>query len=251
LSSFVPCNEQHGSAWFALADSIIVINGFAILALSLVAYRNCDEKKRNKNCTVAKNNNKRNTYAFEHRSLIYCSLYTGVVHGVQTRAHHQTQDFDFKSFVLFGIIRNMTANVRSWCAVFGTMCMLARGVEAFLPARNAHPTGTTLLRFGGSYLDSLSSASPPQSTPPTMTTNPSLNGQVGGGSDSFLVGILGDLHIDPRKMEDYISGKEHWDKIFTEAGASGLNTALVSLGDLGKQKDPWVAVEGSLYFWKR
>jgi hypothetical protein len=54
--------------------------------------------------------------------------------------------------------------------------------------------------------------------------------------DEFLVGILGDLHIDPRKMEDYATGREQWLPIFEEANGSHGNVALVSLGDLGESK---------------
>eukprot|EP00523_Entomoneis_sp_CCMP467_P009913 CAMPEP_0168736900 /NCGR_PEP_ID=MMETSP0724-20121128/10103_1 /TAXON_ID=265536 /ORGANISM="Amphiprora sp., Strain CCMP467" /LENGTH=608 /DNA_ID=CAMNT_0008784121 /DNA_START=84 /DNA_END=1910 /DNA_ORIENTATION=+ len=55
------------------------------------------------------------------------------------------------------------------------------------------------------------------------------------GSSEFLVGILGDLHIDPRKMEDYIIGREHWQNLFSQT-ADSVKTALVSLGDLGESK---------------
>jgi hypothetical protein len=51
------------------------------------------------------------------------------------------------------------------------------------------------------------------------------------------VGILGDLHIDPRKMEDYETGREHWLPIFEEAKNEHGNVALVSLGDLGESKN--------------
>jgi hypothetical protein len=54
-------------------------------------------------------------------------------------------------------------------------------------------------------------------------------------SDQFLVGVLGDLHIDPRKMEDYEIGRSHWIPIFQNAGHS--NVALVSLGDVGESKN--------------
>lgn len=54
---------------------------------------------------------------------------------------------------------------------------------------------------------------------------------------SFLVGIVGDLHIDPRKMEDYETGKEHWTPIFDKAKKNHGNAALVSLGDLGESKN--------------
>ena len=55
-------------------------------------------------------------------------------------------------------------------------------------------------------------------------------------SDEFLVGVLGDLHIDPRKMEDYGTGRSHFLPIFDEAKAKHGNVALVSLGDLGESK---------------
>ena len=59
-----------------------------------------------------------------------------------------------------------------------------------------------------------------------------------GGFDdsSFLVGILGDLHMDPRKYEDYEQGRDHWVPIFQRARNAHGNVALVSLGDLGESK---------------
>ncbi|KAL9186720.1 hypothetical protein ACHAXT_005958 [Thalassiosira profunda] len=56
-------------------------------------------------------------------------------------------------------------------------------------------------------------------------------------SDEFVVGILGDLHIDPRKMEDYAVGKSHFAPIFDQAKSDGKGAALVSLGDLGESKN--------------
>ena len=55
----------------------------------------------------------------------------------------------------------------------------------------------------------------------------------------YAVGILGDLHIDPRKMEDYQVGREHWISVFQEAKAQvgEEHVALVSLGDLGESKN--------------
>lgn len=53
-------------------------------------------------------------------------------------------------------------------------------------------------------------------------------------ADEFTVGILGDLHIDPRKMEDYETGRDQWMPIFNEAKEQHGNVALVSLGDLGE-----------------
>jgi hypothetical protein len=57
-------------------------------------------------------------------------------------------------------------------------------------------------------------------------------------SDEFTVGILGDLHMDPRTLEDYEAGRSHWLPIFQEAKKKqgDSNVALVSLGDLGESK---------------
>ena len=56
------------------------------------------------------------------------------------------------------------------------------------------------------------------------------------GDDEFTVAILGDLHLDPRKMEDYYTGRDHFLPILEDAASRGVNTALVSLGDLGESK---------------
>lgn len=56
-------------------------------------------------------------------------------------------------------------------------------------------------------------------------------------TDEYVVGILGDLHIDPRKMEDYAVGKAHFDSIFSQAKSDGKGVAVVSLGDLGESKN--------------
>uniref|UniRef100_A0A7S2HR38 Calcineurin-like phosphoesterase domain-containing protein n=1 Tax=Helicotheca tamesis TaxID=374047 RepID=A0A7S2HR38_9STRA len=55
-------------------------------------------------------------------------------------------------------------------------------------------------------------------------------------SDEYMVGVLGDLHMDPRKMEDYEIGRNQWLPIFNEAKEKHGNVALVSLGDLGESK---------------
>jgi Calcineurin-like phosphoesterase len=60
------------------------------------------------------------------------------------------------------------------------------------------------------------------------------------GDYTYAVGILGDLHIDPRKMEDYEMGREHWRSVFQDAiqqVGSIDHVALVSLGDLGESKN--------------
>ena len=56
------------------------------------------------------------------------------------------------------------------------------------------------------------------------------------GGDEFTVAILGDLHLDPRKMEDYYTGREHWLPILEDAQSRGVSATLVSLGDLGESK---------------
>jgi hypothetical protein len=56
-------------------------------------------------------------------------------------------------------------------------------------------------------------------------------------SDQFAVGVLGDLHIDPRYMEDYEIGRTQWMDILNQHKSSHSgNVALVSLGDLGESK---------------
>ena len=40
--------------------------------------------------------------------------------------------------------------------------------------------------------------------------------------------------IDPRKMEDYETGRQHWLKVFEESKG---DKAVVSLGDLGESKN--------------
>jgi len=54
--------------------------------------------------------------------------------------------------------------------------------------------------------------------------------------DEFTVAILGDLHLDPRYMEDYHEGRKHFEPIINDAVTRGVNACLVSLGDLGESK---------------
>ena len=56
------------------------------------------------------------------------------------------------------------------------------------------------------------------------------------GDDEFTIAVIGDLHLDPRKMEDYQTGREHFLPILQDAKSRGVATALVSLGDLGESK---------------
>ena len=53
-------------------------------------------------------------------------------------------------------------------------------------------------------------------------------------SDEYTVAILGDLHLDPRYMEDHIAGREHFLKILEDGKRP--NSCVVSLGDLGESK---------------
>lgn len=55
-------------------------------------------------------------------------------------------------------------------------------------------------------------------------------------SATFALAIVGDLHIDPRVMDDYFEGRDHMVPILEDAKTKGVNTALVSLGDLGESK---------------
>ena len=82
--------------------------------------------------------------------------------------------------------------------------------------------------FAGSVAFQVTAFAPLQSTRRATT--------LSAESYDFVVGILGDLHIDPRKMEDYYTGRDQWKKILDEAAAGGAATALVSLGDLGESK---------------
>mmetsp|Transcript_292 Transcript_292/g.656 ORF Transcript_292/g.656 Transcript_292/m.656 type:complete len:631 (+) Transcript_292:128-2020(+) len=66
---------------------------------------------------------------------------------------------------------------------------------------------------------------------------------------SFVVPVLGDLHIDPRKMEDYATGRNHILSIIDDAKSTldqndnkdeyndYSRVCMVSLGDLGESKN--------------
>ena len=55
-------------------------------------------------------------------------------------------------------------------------------------------------------------------------------------SDEFCVAVLGDLHFDPRKMEDYETGRAQWLSVLGEARQAHGHVALCYLGDLGDRK---------------
>lgn len=53
-------------------------------------------------------------------------------------------------------------------------------------------------------------------------------------ADEYTIAILGDLHLDPRFMDDHIEGRKHFLKILEDGKKP--NSAVVSLGDLGESK---------------
>lgn len=83
----------------------------------------------------------------------------------------------------------------------------------------------------------------------TATSKDIINGANGANGEAssedkykddptaFTIGIVGDLHIDPRKFDDYNIGRSHFLPIFESAKSTHGNVALVSLGDLGESKN--------------
>ena len=54
---------------------------------------------------------------------------------------------------------------------------------------------------------------------------------------AYTLAILGDLHLDPRYMDDHVAGQKHFMKIIKDkAGNPKANTCVISLGDLGESK---------------
>mmetsp|Transcript_24953 Transcript_24953/g.36632 ORF Transcript_24953/g.36632 Transcript_24953/m.36632 type:complete len:623 (+) Transcript_24953:68-1936(+) len=78
-----------------------------------------------------------------------------------------------------------------------------------------------------------------EESPNGESSPPSPNGMKHDADDptAFTVGVLGDLHIDPRKMEDYIDGREQWLEVLKPDKDGHGNVAMVSLGDLGESKN--------------
>ncbi|KAL3800958.1 hypothetical protein ACHAW5_006691 [Stephanodiscus triporus] len=101
-----------------------------------------------------------------------------------------------------------------------------------LPTAAAFAPAASSIRDGASSL--LLRASPP-----AEAATPAKEGEAtpSGRNDEFVVGVLGDLHIDPRKMEDYAVGRAHFEAIFAQAKSDGKGVAIVSLGDLGESKN--------------
>ena len=99
-------------------------------------------------------------------------------------------------------------------------------------------------RFGAQAFVVPSSLDP--TTRSSLASFSSLSGNNNNNNDhddssSFVVGILGDLHMDPRHLQDYQDGREHFQRIFDESTTSKNAAAatLVSLGDLGESKAVW------------
>ena len=58
---------------------------------------------------------------------------------------------------------------------------------------------------------------------------------------AFTLGVVGDLHMDPRDLDDSFEGRSHIKKILDEAGTPG-STYVCSLGDLDDDGVPELAV---------
>ena len=54
------------------------------------------------------------------------------------------------------------------------------------------------------------------------------------GYDKYTIAVLGDLHLDPRFMDDHLEGRDHFLKILENGNRP--NSCVVSLGDLGESK---------------
>lgn len=88
-------------------------------------------------------------------------------------------------------------------------------------------------------LSFLALSSPATAFQPDSSLNrPQQSSALSGTPDEFCVGILGDLHIDPRVMEDYETGRTQWVNILDDAkkNVGEEQVSLVSLGDLGESK---------------
>jgi hypothetical protein len=99
-----------------------------------------------------------------------------------------------------------------------------------------HPLRMTMVRSSLLLLLSSTPAAVVAFMPTSLRSSPLRKTFLKAAADEFTVGILGDLHMDPRVMEDYETGRRHWLPIFKQAKEKHGNVALVSLGDLGESK---------------
>ena len=121
------------------------------------------------------------------------------------------------------------------CASLLILLLSVESCSAFAPKASQFVSqSSTSTALQSSYLDSLSSNSQSNGAD-ASTSSPSSTSSMG---DSFTVGILGDLHMDPRKLEDYQTGRDQVYPILQQAQqvCGKDNVALVSLGDLGESK---------------
>lgn len=71
----------------------------------------------------------------------------------------------------------------------------------------------------------------------SKTTDSRRSSVAMDNGETFTIAILGDLHLDPRYMDDHIEGRKHFMPIVTKKDGSIKNRcAVVSLGDLGESK---------------
>jgi Calcineurin-like phosphoesterase len=86
-------------------------------------------------------------------------------------------------------------------------------------------------RFGSSSMRHVSSLRSSPST--TDNRGPSAKHDP----SAYTLAILGDLHLDPRYMDDHVIGQKHFLSIIKDkAGNPKPNTCVISLGDLGESK---------------
>ena len=114
---------------------------------------------------------------------------------------------------------------------------LAMAALLAAPSSAFMPTGTPVLRSNLNRSPMLSSRTKDGNLP-TFGVRGARTGasRLFMSSAKFVVGVLGDLHIDPRKMEDYATGRDQFKPIFEAAKKEHGNVAVVSLGDLGESK---------------
>jgi hypothetical protein len=125
---------------------------------------------------------------------------------------------------------------------FGLSLVLASAASsaAFVqPTTLFKTTPSTTVRFSSQKKGVTKEAKKTTKAKVTIEKVDSINGDTSKDPYSFIVPILGDLHIDPRKMEDYEIGRKQILSVIKDAKAKvgDNNVAVVSLGDLGESKN--------------
>lgn len=125
---------------------------------------------------------------------------------------------------------------------FGLSLVLASAASsaAFVqPTTLFKTTPSTTARFSSQKKGVTKEAKKTTKAKVTIEKVDSINGDTSKDPYSFIVPILGDLHIDPRKMEDYEIGRKQILSIIKDSKAKvgDNNVAVVSLGDLGESKN--------------